>query len=146
MEAFKEVERTMKTKMFSKEGLSMAAKLDPKEQEKEDIKTFLSEMVDKLNEQIERLEAEIESLQAQTKKSKKDQSKAERASELAQKTERHKWHVTQLELLLRSVENETVEPEQIRDTAEEGIKDYVDNNDEVDFVEGRRPVRRIQPG
>jgi len=31
METFKAVEKEMKTKAFSKEGLSAAAKLDPKE-------------------------------------------------------------------------------------------------------------------
>lgn len=62
MEKFKAVEKEMKTKAYSKEGLSAAAKLDPKEMEKMEICNFLSDMVDELNRQIETTEAEAEVL------------------------------------------------------------------------------------
>ena len=42
MERFKVVERETKTKAYSKEGLGAAAKLDPKEKEKDDISQWLS--------------------------------------------------------------------------------------------------------
>jgi CCR4-NOT transcription complex subunit 3 len=57
METFKAVEKEMKTKAFSKEGLSAAAKLDPKEKEKVEMCNFLGDMVDELSRQIESAEA-----------------------------------------------------------------------------------------
>jgi CCR4-NOT transcription complex subunit 3 len=134
METFKAVEKEMKTKAFSKEGLQAAAKLDPKEQEKMEIANFLSDMVDELTRQIESTEAEQDTLQAGAKKGKKDTSKADRLSELDRIMERHKWHLSKLEILLRSLENGSVETSQVKDI-EEGIKYYVEQNQEVDFVE-----------
>jgi CCR4-NOT transcription complex subunit 3 len=80
MEKFKAVEKEMKTKAFSKEGLQASAKLDPKEREKLEVAQFLSDMVEELGRQIESVEAEQEIMQAQAKKSKKDTSKAERVA------------------------------------------------------------------
>ncbi|KAI4785518.1 hypothetical protein E4T44_14100, partial [Aureobasidium sp. EXF-8845] len=48
--------------------------------------------------------------------------------------ERHKWHQGKLELLLRSLENGGVDTDQVKDI-EDGIKYYVENNQEVDFME-----------
>lgn len=133
MEKFKAVEKEMKTKAFSKEGLSAAAKLDPKEQEKQNMCTFLSDTVEELERQIETFEAEQESLQA-TMKKKKDTVKAERISELGERTETHKWHQTKLELILRLLENGGIDVEPVKDI-EDSIKYYVENNQEVDFAE-----------
>ncbi len=134
MEKFKAVEKEMKTKAYSKEGLSAAMKLDPKEKEKLETCQFLSNMVDELDRQIETVEAETESLNATVKKGKKDGGKSDRIAELERITERHKWHQGKLELLLRALENGQVEVEQVKDL-QESIKYYVDNNQEVDFME-----------
>ena len=134
MEAFKAVEKEMKTKAFSKEGLNASAKMDPHEQEKHEVIGFLGDMIDELGRQVEAVEAELETLQASVKKAKKDSAKAERLSDLEHSAERHKWHIGRLELLLRAVENEGVTTDQARN-AEEDIRNYVDNNQEVDFYE-----------
>lgn len=134
MEKFKAVEKEMKTKAFSKEGLSAAAKLDPKEKERMEVGQFLQEMIDELERQIESHEAESESLQAGLKKGKKDGGKADRLAELERTVERHKWHSAKLEILLRSLENGSVEVEQVKEI-EDGIKYYVEQNQEVDFME-----------
>ncbi|KAL9581510.1 MAG: hypothetical protein Q9212_003852 [Teloschistes hypoglaucus] len=134
MEKFKAVEKEMKTKAFSKEGLSAAAKLDPEERKKQEACDFLSTMVEELERQIETLEAEEDSLQATAKKGKKDTSKADRLSEISRLTERHKWHQGKLELLLRSLENGNVETDQVNDR-EEGIRYYVEENQSVEFME-----------
>ena len=134
MEKFKAVEKEMKTKAFSKDGLSAAAKLDPKVKEKMDCRAFLSEMVDELERQVETLEAEEESLQATVKKGKKDTSKAERLEEIRETTERHKWHLGKLELLLRALENRNIDVEQVNE-AKDNIKFYVDENQSADFME-----------
>ncbi|SPQ26636.1 b7dcebcf-0266-4f81-993b-b77b2cc4b1ae [Thermothielavioides terrestris] len=134
MEKFKAVEKAMKTKAYSKEGLSAAAKLDPKEQAKMEASEFLSSMVDELEQQIETLEAESESLQATMKKGKGQAAKADRIAEIERIIERHKWHQGKLELIRRSLENGGVEAEQVNDL-EENIKYYVTDGMNDDFME-----------
>ena len=134
MEKFKAVEKEMKTKAFSKEGLSIGAKLDPKEREKLESCQFLSDMVEELERQIETLEAEEEALQATVKKGKKDTGKSDRLAEIGRLTERHKWHQGKLELLLRSLENGNVDTDQVNDLRD-SIKYYVEENQSVEFME-----------
>ncbi|KAL5321926.1 hypothetical protein ACEPPN_009890 [Leptodophora sp. 'Broadleaf-Isolate-01'] len=134
MENFKAVEKAMKTKAYSKEGLSAAAKLDPKELAKSEACDFLSASVDELERQIETLEAEAESIQATLKKGKGQSSKAERIAEIETITERHKWHQGKLELIKRSLENGGVETKQVNDL-EEMIKYYLTDNANDDFME-----------
>ena len=134
MEKFKAVEKAMKTKAYSKEGLSAAAKLDPKERAKMEAAEFLGNMVDDLERQIETLEAEGESIQATMKKGKNQSSKADRMAEIERITERHKWHQGKLELIKRSLENGAVETDQVTDL-EETIRYYVTDGMNEDFME-----------
>ncbi|KAK4240222.1 Not1 N-terminal domain, CCR4-Not complex component-domain-containing protein [Achaetomium macrosporum] len=134
MEKFKAVEKAMKTKAYSKEGLSAAAKLDPKEQAKMEASEFLSSMVDELEQQIETLEAEGESIQATMKKGKGHAAKADRIAEIERIIERHKWHQGKLELIRRSLENGGVEADQVNEL-EENIKYYVTDGMNDDFME-----------
>lgn len=82
MEKFKACEKEIKTKQFSKEGLSAVAKLDPKEREKMETGQWLSQSVDELERQVEQAEAEIEGLNAQVKKGKNNSAKNERLEEV----------------------------------------------------------------
>ncbi|RKF75993.1 CCR4-NOT transcription complex subunit 3 [Golovinomyces cichoracearum] len=134
MERFKAVEKAMKTKAYSKEGLSAATKQDPKERAKIDACDFLGSMVDELERQIETLEAEGEAIQATMRKGKNYSSKADRMAEIERITERHKWHQGKLELIKRSLENGGVETEQVNDL-EEGIRYYVSDGMNEDFME-----------
>ncbi|EGO54632.1 hypothetical protein NEUTE1DRAFT_88165 [Neurospora tetrasperma FGSC 2508] len=134
MEKFKAVEKAMKTKAYSKEGLSAAAKLDPKEQAKLEAGEFLSQMVDELEQQIETLEAESESIQATMKRGKGHGAKADRISEIERIIERHKWHQGKLELIRRSLENGGVETEQVNEL-EESIRYYVTDGMNEDFMD-----------
>ncbi|KAK0644540.1 Not1 N-terminal domain, CCR4-Not complex component-domain-containing protein [Cercophora newfieldiana] len=134
MEKFKAVEKAMKTKAYSKEGLSAAAKLDPKEQAKMEASEFLSGMVDELEQQIETLEAEGEAIQATMKKGKGHSAKAERMATIETIIERHKWHQGKLELIRRSLENGGVETDQVTDL-EESIRYYVTDGMNDDYVE-----------
>ncbi|RYO90786.1 hypothetical protein DL764_008389 [Monosporascus ibericus] len=134
MERFKAVEKAMKTKAYSKEGLSAAAKLDPKEQAKVEAGEFLSGMVDELEQQIEALEAESESIQVTMKKGKNQSAKADRIAAIEGIIERHKWHQGKLELIRRSLENGGVEAEQVTDL-EESIKYYVAEGMQDDFMD-----------
>ncbi|KAL9054141.1 MAG: hypothetical protein Q9162_004324 [Coniocarpon cinnabarinum] len=135
METFKAVEKEMKTKAFSKEGLSLAAKLDPREQEKEEIITFLTNAIDSLGHQVEEHEANISDIKARLKKVKKggNADQQSRMSSLEKSVEQNKMHQGKLELLLRGVENDSIESQRVKDDLQENIQDYVDNNQEADF-------------
>lgn len=138
MERFKAVEKAMKTKAFSKEGLNASTKLDPKEQAKMDASEFLNDQVALLEEQIEQLEAEAEQIQATMKKGKSHGAKADRMAAIERIIERHKWHQGKMELIRRSLENGGVEPDQVTDL-EDSIKYYVEqgiNEDEAADDEG----------
>lgn len=114
MERFKNVEREMKTKAFSKEGLLQREKMDPKEKEKADACDWISNTVDELSQQIEMAEAEVEKLQGTSRKGKKDHAKLERASELEHFIERDRWHINRLELILRLLENDQLSTDQVK--------------------------------
>ncbi|CRG91057.1 General negative regulator of transcription subunit 3 [Talaromyces islandicus] len=131
MEQFKAVEKEMKTKAYSKEGLSNA-RLDPKDKEKVDACDFLSSMVDELQQKIEAMEAEEETISASVKKGKKDQGKANRLADITHLSERHKWHVNKLEMLLRSLQNGMVEVSQVTDL-KDSIKYYVEDGHNIDY-------------
>ncbi|KAL2002070.1 hypothetical protein VTN02DRAFT_706 [Thermoascus thermophilus] len=132
MEQFKAVEKEMKTKAYSKEGLSAASRLDPKEKEKAETCEFLSSMVDELQQKIEAMEAEEEALHVSLKKGKKDVTKTNRLADIARISERHKWHVNKLELLLRSLQNGNVETSQVVEL-KDSIKYYVEDGHNVDY-------------
>lgn len=113
MERFKAIEKEMKTKAFSKEGLLQREKMDPKEKEKLDTCEWITSMVEELSRQIETAEAELETLQGSSKRGKKDHSKAERVAELEERLERYKWHINRLELTLRLLENDHLAVEKV---------------------------------
>ncbi|CAO3690689.1 unnamed protein product [Rhizopus stolonifer] len=133
MERFKTVEREMKTKAFSKEGLLQREKMDPKEKEKADTVDWISNTVDELSRQIEMAEAQVETMQG-TKRGKKDQSKAEMIESLEHYMERDRWHINRLELVLRLLENDQLAVEKIMDIKED-VQYYLECNQEPDFEE-----------
>lgn len=135
MERFKACEKEMKTKAYSKEGLINSSRLDPKDQEKADTSGFVSSMIEELDRQIESLEAEQETLQAGMKKGRKaDHSKQERISDIENAIERHRWHQGRMEVILRMVENGTLECDKVNGIQED-IKYYVESNQDADFAE-----------
>ncbi len=122
MEKFKACERELKTKAFSKEGLNAAAKVDPLEQEKEELCNWVTDTVETLTLQVEKFEAEQESLQIAIRKSKKgDHSKSERLSEVVHQIERHNFHVRKLEIILRMLENGNLSFDDVRKELFKGI-------------------------
>ncbi|KAF9954881.1 general negative regulator of transcription subunit 5, partial [Modicella reniformis] len=133
MERFKAIEKEMKTKAYSREGLIMSGRMDPKEKEKAETCTWVTDRVEALNIQIEAMEAEVETLQAGAKKGKNTTTK-ERVSELEEKIERHKWHQGRLELILRLLENGQIETDKII-AIQEDVNYYVDENLDPDFAE-----------
>ena len=111
MERFKAIEKEMKTKAYSREGLIMSGRLDPKEKEKAELCSWITDRVEALTIQIEAREAEVETLLG-GKKAKGNQAK-EKVSQLGQKIERHKWHQGRLELIMRLLENGQIDTEKV---------------------------------
>lgn len=135
MEKFKACEKEMKTKAFSKEGLIQAAKLDPKEQEKEEATIWLQNQVEELQMQVEQTDAEIEALQGTGKKrNKAGTSAAGRLEELESLNERRKWHISRLEIVLRLLNNGSLSPDKVFGLKED-VQYFVESNTEEDFEE-----------
>lgn len=135
MERFKILEKEMKIKAFSKEGLNQAAKLDPREKERLELANWLSECVDRLNTGVDAYEAEAESLRLGAKKNKKlEATKQDRLNSLTALTERHRHHIKKLEQIRRLLENERLEIEDIQ-TIRDDVEYYLDAHQEADFVE-----------
>jgi len=134
MERFKVVERETKTKAYSKEGLTNSARMDPAEREKWGMQQWLNQCIDTLNIQVDQFEAEIETLSAGGKKGKKKNDDAERREECQSWVEKHRDHIQKLETLLRMMDNDQVEVQQIKDIQED-IDNYIENSQEPDFFE-----------
>jgi CCR4-NOT transcription complex subunit 3 len=133
MEIFKAVEKEMKTKAFSKEGLSQNIKQDPKEKEREELCDFLSDQLDEITRILtEELEPEAAALQVAMKKKQKDNSKADRLAEIEGLTETYKWHESRIQLLLRSLQNGNVENDMVANIKSE-IEEVVRDGREPDF-------------
>ena len=128
MEKFKACEMEMKTKAFSKEGLIQAARLDPKEQEKEEAIQWVNNQVEQLQQQVEGTEAELEALQGTGKKRNKGgQTNAGRQEELEALNERRKWHISRLEIVLRLLNNGSLAVEKVNELKED-VEYFVTGN------------------
>jgi CCR4-NOT transcription complex subunit 3 len=62
MEEFKVCEKETKTKAFSKEGLAREEKLDPREVEKEEKRSWLQGVIERVEGVVETLEADLEKM------------------------------------------------------------------------------------
>lgn len=134
MERFKIVEKNMKTKAYSREGLNMERN-DPRQKEKDDTSEFIQQMIEELERQNEKHEANVEHIQNSGKKSRKlDTSKKQEISELQDKVERNMWHLEKLEQIQRLVMNDQLDCDFVN-SMQDDIKYYVEENEDPDFLE-----------
>ncbi|CAK5265990.1 unnamed protein product [Mycena citricolor] len=135
MEKFKACEKEVKKKAFSNLALGEAVKLDPKEQETMEMVEWLDSQLEKLQMQIEQTEAEIESVNSSTKKkAKAGSTTAERVEKLEGFNARRKLHIGRLEIVLRMLNNGTLEPEKVK-ALQDDVSYFVESNAEEDFTE-----------
>ncbi|KZP15149.1 hypothetical protein FIBSPDRAFT_921248 [Athelia psychrophila] len=132
MEKFKACEKEMKTKAFSKEGLIASAKLDPKQQAKQEITDWVQGQVENLQMQVEQTDAEIESLQGTGKK--RGKANSGRLEDLEGLNDRRKWHISRLEIILRLLDNGSMVTERVVGLKED-VNYFVESNTEEDFEE-----------
>jgi len=134
MERFKIVERETKTKAYSKEGLTSAARLDPAERERAEVGQWLNHCIDTLQIQSDQFEAEIEVLQGTGKRKKGKSDDVAKQEECQGWLDKHRDHIQKLETLLRMLDNCQVDVNQIKDIKDD-VDDYIENCQEPDFVE-----------
>mmetsp|Transcript_29929 Transcript_29929/g.89526 ORF Transcript_29929/g.89526 Transcript_29929/m.89526 type:complete len:587 (-) Transcript_29929:1613-3373(-) len=137
MERFKVMERQAKTKAFSKEGLAAAAVVDPRQKERNRIRDWLNDAVNTLKLQIDGYEAEIE-MASSGKKSKK-KSPSEKEARLKEFIERHEFHISKLEMLMRMIDKSAADDPDLDKRIEEAISEdlqyYVEQHQDEDYLE-----------
>lgn len=143
MDQFKDLEKFSKIKQFSNEGLELQNKKsrfskfnDPADAKKKEACDYISDVIDQINQQNEGLELEIHQYTVQLKKSKSSALNSIQAAidDLRYKIDRNNGHLTQLEKILRSIENEKLDPEKVDDIKDD-LDYYVETNQEDDYVE-----------
>ncbi|PNW84264.1 hypothetical protein CHLRE_04g227350v5 [Chlamydomonas reinhardtii] len=112
MERFKACEKESKAKGNAAGG----ADRDPKQRAKDEARDWINTVVDQLTEKVETMEAEMEELQANVKKRQKPPA---RLTALEETVGRHKEHVDRLEKVLRCIDNETIQPDELSDLKED---------------------------
>ncbi|SCU97361.1 LAFA_0G11100g1_1 [Lachancea sp. 'fantastica'] len=113
MERFKQVEKLMKTKQFSTEALTNPDIIkEPRELKKRDQFLFIQDCLEELQKQLEQFEAQDNEHQC----------------------ERHIFHVSNLENILKQLQNNELEPDTVEEYQDD-IQYYVENNDDPDFIE-----------
>uniref|UniRef100_A0A5S6QH15 CCR4-NOT transcription complex subunit 3 n=1 Tax=Trichuris muris TaxID=70415 RepID=A0A5S6QH15_TRIMR len=135
MEQFKIVERETKTKAYSKQGLGSEQKVDPKEKEKEEVIGWLQESIDKLNQRIDLYEGEQEQIYATFgRKKKPEKEKQERLESLTKLMGQHKFHVQKLELILRLLNNSSIEVAKVK-CLKDDLDHFIENCEDPTYHE-----------
>ena len=129
MERFKVIEKEVKTKAFSKEGLNQISKLDPKDILKSNTLNWMISMKEKLSIQVDAFEAQLESITLREKK-----NKDSRTDKLRSKISKHKLYIENLETFQRLIGNEMLIPDDILDRKDD-LEYYIEAADEEDFVD-----------
>ncbi|GMR42118.1 hypothetical protein PMAYCL1PPCAC_12313 [Pristionchus mayeri] len=127
MEQFKDVERDHKTKPHSKQGLCAEEKLDPKERARHECVEWLNNTIRGLNDENDKFEATLEQLSSgengrRRGKGKEDPKKVEKEKELKTLMEGVKFHIDKLELTMRLVDNESLDPKDVEEALKEEME------------------------
>lgn len=141
MDQFKDLEKLLKIKQFSNEGLELQNQKkfhrfsdDPADAKKIEAYNYISDIIDQINQQNEGLEQEISQLSSQLRRSKLSSILQLSIEDCKYKQERNGNHLTQLEKILRNFENGKLDPERIEDIKDD-LEYYVENNQDEDYVE-----------
>lgn len=77
--------------------------------------------------QVEAFDSEIESLQSTVKRKQKPPA---RLAHLEESVTRHKTHIGRLEQIIRLLDNDAIQPEEVSRVVLEEIPEYIENNQE----------------
>ncbi|GMC18919.1 unnamed protein product [Saccharomyces cerevisiae] len=135
MEKYKAVEKASKEKAYSNISLKKSETLDPQERERRDISEYLSQMIDELERQYDSLQVEIDKLLLLNKKKKTSSTTNDEKKEQYKRFQaRYRWHQQQMELALRLLANEELDPQDVKNVQDD-INYFVESNQDPDFVE-----------
>ena len=129
MEKFKAFERESKTKPFSMMGLAMGGRMDAQEQKKQEKREIIEAIVERLTQESDSIRAEWESLSAKKKKSK---SETVRVDELKKYCDWHAFHMQSLEQVLRRLDNDFLDPDDLDDLIE-SLQLYLDQYEDPEY-------------
>ena len=107
MELYKQTERESKTKAYSKEGLLITPKPDPREEEKEEMREMIKTLQSSFQDKINAKEIEVERIRNSKNKNNYNQE------EILKQLRCLHFHFEKLELVLRSIENDYASLDQI---------------------------------
>ncbi|RCK60379.1 General negative regulator of transcription subunit 3 [Candida viswanathii] len=137
MDQFKELEKVLKIKQFSNEGLELQSQQkrsrfgdDAKYQE---ACSYINDVIEQLNGQNEELDQELDSLSSQLKR-KGGSAVQSSIDDVKYKMERNNNHITKLEEILENLDNDKLDPARIDDIKDD-LDYYVENNQDEDYVE-----------
>jgi CCR4-NOT transcription complex subunit 3 len=131
MERFKTFEREQKTKPFSFQGLQMSEKIDPEEERRQLLRDTIDETLQAVQVSLDSYHADIEPLTGKKKKSKEDLARIE---QLKVCIERHGFHIMNLEIVLRRLDN--VDPDINLDDVEavgDHVEQFLSNHQDEDY-------------
>lgn len=135
MEKYKAVEKASKEKAYSNISLKRSEVLDPQERERRIVADYLSQSIDELERQYDLLQVEVDRLLLLNKKKKTATSaNEEKKKGLKELQARYRWHQQQMELALRLIANEELDPQLVKDI-EDDINYFIESNQAPDFVE-----------
>ncbi|CUS23240.1 LAQU0S09e00276g1_1 [Lachancea quebecensis] len=135
MEKYKAVEKASKEKAYSNNSLKRSDNLDPKERERQEITDYLSQSIEELERQYDSVQVEVDKLILLNKKKKTaTTANEEKKNQLKGLQGRYRWHLQQMELALRLVANQELDPEDVK-RVKDDINYYIESNQEPDFVE-----------
>lgn len=135
MEKYKAVEKASKEKAYSNISLKKSDLLDPQERERKIVSEFLSNMIDELERQYDGLQVEVDRLILLNKKKKTASAANEEQKEQFKVLQaRYRWHQQQMELALRLLANEELDPDSVKEVQDD-INYFVESNQEPEFVE-----------
>merc|ERR1712048_506504 len=129
MQRFKEFERDLKTKAFSTCALAKADELDLEEAEKIKYQEWLVATIQVLNDQQDEFDADLEALGNKKSLSSDDKS---RQADLKTSQDRHRWHIHKLELILRALDNDTLDTSDLA-VLRDSVEVYLDNHEDPNF-------------
>lgn len=125
METHKQLEKESKTKAFSKEGLLIAPKVDPIEEEREEVREMIKALQGAFQDKINVREAELE-------KSRGSKLRAGITEDIGKQIKNLRYHFEKLEQVLRFVENNPATLEQIWPLTDK-LDSYLKTEDTSDF-------------
>jgi len=96
-----------------------------------EVRDWIEQCLDSLQTEKDAIEAELEVIRSKQKKNQKG-AKSEREEELDGYRERHNYHVSRLELMLRLLDNDNLGVDEINNVKDD-VNYYIESNQDPDF-------------